>query len=258
MREQIIDKLKSIEQTEEVKILLAVESGSRGWGFASKDSDYDVRFIYIRNYHWYLSIDDKSDVLEYPQRDILDFSGWDLKKGLRLLRKSNPPLLEWLRSPIVYWEQFTTAQRMRDLSNEYFNPKSCLYHYLHIAVGNYREYLKRDAVLVKKYFYVLRPILACQWIEHHNTMPPMEFRQLLTTQVEDKKLREAIEELLRRKINGEELDIEPKIEVINNFLEEQIRYFEAYTQKYSFCKIPDTTKLDQLFRETLKEVERGI
>ncbi len=254
MKQQIIDKLKSIEQAENIRILLAVESGSRGWGFASKDSDWDVRFIYIRNYDWYLSINDKSDFLEYPRSDILDFSGWDLRKTLKLFRKSNPPLLEWLRSPIVYLEQFGTAQQMRNLSNEYFNPKSCLYHYLHIAVGNYREYLKKDKVLVKKYFYVLRPILACQWIERNDTMPPMEFSELLTTQVEDKSLKDAIEQLLRRKMDGEELDIEPKIKVINDFLEERIKYFEDYTQKHPFRKTPDTTKLDQLFRNSLKEV----
>ncbi|MFH1563590.1 MAG: nucleotidyltransferase domain-containing protein [Nitrospirota bacterium] len=254
MRQQIIDQLKLIEQTESVRILLAVESGSRGWGFTSKNSDWDVRFIYIRQPDWYLSIDDKSDVLEYPLADVLDFSGWDIKKALKLFRKSNPPLLEWLRSPIVYLEQFSTAQQIRELSTEYFNPKSCLYHYLHIAVGNYREYLKRDRVLVKKYFYVLRPILACQWIERNNTMPPMEFSQLLDTQVEDKSLKLAIEELVKRKMNGEELDSEPKINIINEFLEERISYFEDYTQKYPFRKTPNTTKLDQLFRNTLKEV----
>ena len=150
MKQKIFERLKSLEHSESIKILLAVESGSRAWGFASNDSDWDVRFIYIQQADWYLSIDDKRDSLDYPADDLLDFSGWELRKALRLFRKSNPPLLEWLRSHIIYLEQFSTAERMRSLSAEYFNPWSCLHHYLHMASGNFREHLKGDYVPVKK------------------------------------------------------------------------------------------------------------
>lgn len=254
MKERIVNELKNIEKTEEVAVLYAVESGSRGWGFASVDSDWDVRFVYVHRPEWYLAIDDKRDVLEYPLDDNLDISGWELRKTLKLFRKSNPPLLEWLRCPIIYREHYSTAQKMRALTSEYFSPKSCIHHYLHMAIGNYREYLKGDMVRVKKYFYVLRPILACQWVERNNSMAPMEFSKLLETQVENRELKMEIENLLQRKTNGEELDIGPSIEVINDFIEERIAYYEQYVAKYDNKRELDAEKLDELFRDTLTEV----
>ena len=253
MRPRIIERLKSIEQSEAIKIVLAVESGSRGWGFASKDSDWDVRFLYVRSYEWYLSIDDGRDTLEYPETAQLDVCGWDIKKALRLFRKSNPPLLEWLRSPIMYLEQTSAARRMRDISAHYFHPRSCIHHYLHMAAGNFREYLRGDFVKVKKYFYVLRPVLACQWIMRTNTMAPMEFEQLLDTQIANGILRADIDELLARKRNGDELDRGPLIRSLNDFLEEQIAFFEDYVKKKDKHSKPDTERLDVLFRDTLQE-----
>ncbi len=175
MEREIRDTLDRIETREDVRVLYAVESGSRAWGFASTDSDWDVRFLYLRRPEWYLSVQRRRDVLEYPLADGLDVSGWDLKKALGLFAKSNPPLLEWLRSPIVYREAFSAAARLRVLAADYFSPRSCMHHYLSMAEGNYREYLQRDPVRVKKYFYVLRPVLACRWIQMHGTTPPTEF-----------------------------------------------------------------------------------
>lgn len=161
MKEKIIARLNNVETEECVKILYACESGSRAWGFPSADSDFDVRFLYLHPKDWYLSIDleQKRDVIERPISDQIDLSGWDLRKALWLFRKSNPPLLEWLGSPIVYWERYSTATQMRQLAETYYSPKACMYHYLHMARGNYREYLKGEHVWIKKYFYVLRPIL---------------------------------------------------------------------------------------------------
>jgi predicted nucleotidyltransferase len=87
---------------EDVVVLLAVESGSRAWGFSSKDSDYDARFIYLRRPEAYLSIRAPRDVIERRIVDEVDVNGWDLRKALGLLMKSNPPLLEWLQCPIIY------------------------------------------------------------------------------------------------------------------------------------------------------------
>src|SRR5947209_3872560 len=115
MKDKIIAKLYEIEKEQSVKILYAVESGSRAWGFASKDSDYDIRFIYVHPIDWYISIEEKRDVIEYPVKDLLDFSGWDIRKALQLYKKSNPPLYEWLVSPIVYLEHGNFAQQLRDL-----------------------------------------------------------------------------------------------------------------------------------------------
>ena len=163
MRKTILNKLADIEKTENVRILLAVESGSRAWGFASPDSDYDVRFIYIRHKDDYLRLEKHRDVIELPIEGKLDINGWDLDKTLRLLRASNPTLFEWVSSPIVYRET-AFADEFRAVMKKYFSSKRGLSHYLSMASRNYREYLKGDTVKAKKYFYVLRPVLACRWI----------------------------------------------------------------------------------------------
>ena len=162
MIDEIKSELARLETEHDIKILLAVESGSRAWGFASQDSDWDVRYIYIHKLDWYLRIDQYKDSQEEILPNDIDLSGWELRKAFRLFRKSNPPMLEWLRSPIIYREQFSTAEKLRELSEKYYNPRSCMYHYLSMAKGNFNEFLTdRELVKIKKYFYVLRPVLAC-------------------------------------------------------------------------------------------------
>ncbi len=256
MIKQIKNELLRLEDEQQIKILYAVESGSRAWGFASQDSDWDVRFIYLHHPDWYLSIDEKKDSMEIMLPNDLDFAGWELRKTLKLFRKSNPPLLEWLRSPLVYLEQFTATQKLRELSEEYFNPKSCLYHYLHMARGNFKAYLQGEQVKMKKYFYVLRPLLACKWIEQKHTIAPMEFSELVESQVNSQALKAEIESLLERKMSGEELDLAPRIPIIHDFLEAEIQRFEKVLEGYDINLKPDTSKLDELFRSILHEVWR--
>jgi predicted nucleotidyltransferase len=251
---EIKKELSQLENEHEIRILLAVESGSRAWGFASTDSDWDVRYIYIHRLDWYLKIDEQKDSQEEILPNDLDLSGWELKKALRLFRKSNPPMLEWLRSPIVYREQFSTAAKLRELSEKYFNPKSCMYHYLSMAKGNFKEFLQRESVRTKKYFYVLRPVLACDWIRRTNSFPPMEFEKLLDSQVTDENVRREIDELLKRKIAGDELKEEPKIEILNDFLEKKIKFYSEFVNQIEPSDKPDTMRLDELFKETIFEV----
>lgn len=254
-KQRILEELHRIEQEEQVRILFACESGSRAWGFPSKDSDYDVRFIYIRPVESYLSIFDKRDVIERPIHHMLDINGWDLKKALKLFRKSNPPLLEWLQSPIQYYEKYSVAKQIRDLSPLAFSPRSCMYHYLNMAKGNFREYLQGEQVKIKKYFYVLRPILACDWIDKFNCMPPMEFEQLVETLIpDDSELKEVVLTLLARKKSGEELDFQPKIKPIHEFLHERIAYFDRISAILSQAEGTHDQQLDELFRSALHEV----
>lgn len=255
MIEEIKKEIARLENEREIKILLAVESGSRAWGFASVDSDWDVRFVYIHKLDWYLKIDEQKDSQEEILPSDIDLAGWELKKALRLFRKSNPPMLEWLRSPIIYKEQFSTAEKLRDLSEKYFNPKSCMYHYLSMAKGNFKEFLAdKDLVKSKKYFYVLRPVLACDWIKNTNSFPPMEFQDLVDSQITDEKLKTEIAELLKRKIAGEELKEEPKIEILNEFLEQKIEFYKDYVEQIEPNEKPPTELLDELFKETVFEV----
>ena len=254
MFEEIKNELARLESEHEIKILLAVESGSRAWGFASEDSDWDVRYIYIHRLDWYLKIDEQKDSQEEILPNDLDLSGWELKKALRLFRKSNPPMLEWLRSPIIYTEQFSTAETLRRLSEKYFNPKSCMYHYLSMAKGNFKEFLQRESVRMKKYFYVLRPVLACDWIRRTNTFPPMEFEKLLDAELTDSRIRQEVDELLKRKIAGDELKEEPRIEILNDFLERKINFYGEFVGEMQASEKPDTALLDALFKETIFEV----
>ena len=254
MIEEIKKEIGRLETEHEIKILLAVESGSRAWGFASVDSDWDVRYIYIHRLEWYLKIDELKDSQEEILPNEIDLSGWELKKALRLFRKSNPPLLEWLRSPIVYAERFSTAGKLRELSAEYFNPKSCMYHYLSMAKNNFREFLQKDFVKSKKYFYVLRPVLACDWIKNENSFPPIEFQDLVDSQIEDESLKTKIASLLKRKMAGEELKEEPKIEILNEFLERKIEFYKDYVEQVEPNEKPPTKLLDTLFKETMFEV----
>ncbi|SCW30253.1 hypothetical protein SAMN04487970_100245 [Paenibacillus tianmuensis] len=254
-RQPILEELYQIERQEQVRILYACESGSRAWGFPSKDSDYDVRFLYVRPVEWYLSIFDQRDVIERPISDKLDINGWDLKKALNLFRKSNPPLLEWLQSPIPYYEKYCAAERIRSMSPLTFSPKSCMYHYLNMAKGNYREYLQGEQVKIKKYFYVLRPVLACEWIERFNAMPPMEFDVLVDRLVpEGSELKQVILKLVERKMAGDEMDYEPRINPINEFLEQKMNHFERTAVHLNSAEGAQARELDGLFRAVLSEV----
>lgn len=249
----ILAKLKEVEDKEQVRILYAVESGSRGWGFESQDSDYDVRFIYMHPLDWYLSIEQGRNVIEYPPSNQLDVTGWDIRKALKLFKASNPPLYEWLNSPTIYLERGNFAKKLRDLMPKFYSPVASLHHYLNMAKGNYKAYLTGQKVKLKKYFYVLRPVFACMWIEEHKTMPPMEFEKLCKRQKLDLKLTNEIKQLLERKRSGAELDVEDRIEIINNFLEEKIIYFEDYTKTFKAERIREDNFLDQLFREVVRK-----
>ncbi|HUR72244.1 MAG TPA: nucleotidyltransferase domain-containing protein [Candidatus Limnocylindrales bacterium] len=222
-------RLASLEQSEDMAILLSVESGSRAWGFESTDSDYDVRFIYIRRPDAYLSIDLEThpDVIEQPIVDDIDISGWDIRKALKLFQKSNPPLLEWLQSPLIYIERHSFAAKLRALLPDFYSPRNCFHHYFHMARGNFREYLRGDTVRRKKYFYVLRPLLALRWLELDLGPVPMEFLKLVDRTITDTPLRQAIDDLVIAKRAGVEMDDGPPISIISDFIEREMPRLKA-------------------------------
>jgi len=249
---EIRGKLTEIEAEDGVVILYACESGSRAWGFESTDSDYDVRFIYVRPTRFYLSIQRPRNVIERPISEGLDASGWDLPKTLELFRKSNPPLLEWLQSPIVYASTTSFAEKLRALLSEYYSPVACIHHYLHMAEGNCREYLNGPEVWTKKYFYVLRPVLACIWLERGLGVVPTELGMLVEAVVTDSALRDAIAQLLEAKKAGEELRKGPRNEVISAFVARELARFAG--AKLAPAKTRSTEALDRLFVDTLVDV----
>ena len=251
MLDIIEQKLKEIEETEKVKILYCVESGSRAWGFASPDSDYDVRFIYVREKEYYLRLDKTRDVIEWQLDDVLDINGWDIKKTLQLLHNSNPTLFEWNASPIVYrkakeWDAIST------LIDEYFIGKNGLYHYLNMARTNTREFLQGDKVKLKKYFYVLRPILACKWILKKGTPPPMLFSDLVKECL-DEEIREEVERLLQQKINTPELGEGERIATLNAYIERNIEQIAEAIEKLPKARNKGWNKLNEAFLSLLED-----
>lgn len=246
---QVVQILQDIETTHDVEILFACESGSRGWGFASPDSDYDVRFVYVHRLPWYLSVEPGRDVIELPISNDLDINGWELRKALGLLRRSNPTLLEWLGSPILYREDPQRLAPMRELAGRFFSPRHVRSHYLSMARKNFRGYLQGEQVRLKKYLYVLRPVLAAQWIERGLGWPPMRFADLVDALVEDNALLDEIRRLLDIKMRAGEAEDSPRWPVIHAFLSNEL----ARTTQDSRYEKPDVDEaaLNRFLFETV-------
>ncbi len=246
VRDLILEKIKEIEEKEHVRVLHVIESGSRAWGFASPDSDYDVRFIYVRDSNFYLSLEDKKDFIDWELNEVLDINGWDLKKALQHFHKSNATLFEWSNSPVVYYTTDEWKQLYEGVASKYFACKSSMYHYYGTANKNYHEYLMEDMVKYKKYFYVLRPILACKWIEEKKCPPPVLFSDLMNVVLEED-MKVAVEELLAKKVKMSESDKAPKLEKINQYIEEKLTYYKELLETMSDDRNPDWEPLNEVF-----------
>ena len=230
MRIEVLENLRRIESEHEVTVLFACESGSRGWGFASPDSDYDVRFIYVHRLPWYLTVAPGRDVIELPISGELDVNGWDLRKALALLRESNPTLLEWLGSPIVYREDAGAMTRFRTLAQDVFSNAKGWHHYASMAKKNFREHLQAEEVRYKKYLYVLRPLLAARWIRARSGVPPMRFAELAQHTLDatrDAALIAEINALLEVKMRAGEAATSPRWPGIHAFIEAELARNEA-------------------------------
>lgn len=285
-------KLKEIEEKEHVRILHAVESGSRAWGFASPDSDYDVRFIYVRRPEDYLRLDSCRDVIEWELDETLDINGWDLQKTLRQYHRSNATLFEWANSPVVYrttkeWEEIHRR------ASEYFSIKSALYHYYGTAKKNFLEYLQGDIVNYKKYFYVIRPVLACKWIEEHACPPPVLFSQLVEAELAESEttaaspettaaeptesesvkketnqksfvthqftlpeIRQSLDYLLEIKKKSPESGSGRRIEVLNHFIESEINHYKEILDHMEDDRKEEWLPLNSIFFDSLNQQER--
>ena len=254
IHEEIMRRLEAVQREHEVRILLAIESGSRAWGFASPDSDFDVRFIYCRAKDWYVAVDleERRDVIDYPIVDEIDLNGWDIRKALRLFWKSNPALIEWLQSPIKYIEQGGFAAGARQLMSQVYSLERGMYHYRSMAKTNYHQYLRDEQVRLKKYFYVLRPLLSVFWIERYQTAAPIEFDRLLHLLDEWPEVLQAIHALLLLKRDTPELGLSPQVPVLNHFIESHLQRLEkelpAHTERG-----PVLSELNQLLHASLAE-----
>jgi predicted nucleotidyltransferase len=201
---RVLQELNRLELQHDIRILLAVESGSRAWGFASPDSDFDIRFVYVHQPDWYLSVFEGRDVIDEMLSDQLDISGWELRKTLRLFSKCNLALNEWLGSPVTYSEVSNFRRQLLNLVPHYFNPIVAIHHYRSMTDRALVENLRDDCISIKKVFYVLRPLLACRWIERTTSQPPTEFQKLLLSDGVTADERQWIEQLLEQKSTAAE------------------------------------------------------
>lgn len=231
-----IDKaLQELERTTGVEILFAVESGSRAWGFSSPNSDYDIRFVYKRPLTIYLELNNAPETLTHTTEQ-LDIHGWDIRKAMSLLAKSNTSLHEWLRSPIVYKNLFlphagkTYIETLKDLTIELYSKEYVRYSYSSIAKQNYKKpaYFSTETATAKKYFYVVRSLLAARWIETRQELPPIELSTLLTQDFPDREaVTAAVNDLLLRKKTTTELLTIPRVPVLDSFIETQLDWCDS-------------------------------
>jgi len=249
MKQLILKRLKELETEHKIKILYACESGSRAWGFASPNSDWDVRFIYVHTRDWYLSIDEQKDMLDFAiDANELDLTGWDLRKTLRLFKGSNASPFEWLQSPIVYLDPYNFKSRLWNLTEDYFKPRSTAFHYLGLAKSSSKKGLVDGLMDIKKYFYVLRPLLAAYWICNKKTAPPMEFAPLLEQIKSEEKLYTAIQALTKRKIAAQEGDLTEPVPIIQEFIHKNLTELGLKAKVLPAEQAPSSL-LNHLFRE---------
>ena len=243
-------ELNRIETEESVKIIFAVESGSRAWGFPSKDSDYDVRFVYAREPWWYISVYRGRDVIERPITDDLDISGWDLQKAFGLLRKSNPALMEWLNSPILYRELSPHADSFRQLSKQTFLPLASCHHYLSMARKHKSRSDRKKQVRLKHYLYTIRPCLAARWVIEYGTQPPMQFAKLVNTFLPKGDIRNIVDSLIKIKSSATEIDVVDRIPPLDQFIAQELDTLIANLPKKKAAFSRD--ECNRLFRTMLK------
>ena len=249
----IVEKLHQIAEQHHVKLLYACETGSRGWGFASPDSDYDIRFIYAHPQKKYLSISDFKDTIELMTTEeggeVLDFSGWDIRKVLQHIKRSNATMFEWLQSPIEYFNAYQLKQDLWTLAQPYFAPQTAINHYLGIMHSTQKTSIVDNHIKIKKYFYILRPLLAAMWAAKYQTPPPIQFKHLLPL-VDDEVVLQKINQLLIEKETADEGFVIPIIPEIQAFVQVKQQECRIAASQMSL-PVVNAEPLNKYFRQML-------
>lgn len=218
-RAEIERRLKRVSEEDGIRILMAVESGSRAWGFPSPDSDYDARFIYVRPLRDYIALKPPRDVVERPILDLFDVNGWDIRKALGLLLKHNAVVGEWINSPIRYQQDDPSIARLADLADRHFDPAGYARHYASLGAGAVKRWLEDGgSPSVKRYFYALRPALNVRALRINPAVrPPMRLQDLMAVTDLPAPLAAQIEALVAIKAESKEAapsDRSPDIEAL--------------------------------------------
>lgn len=252
MNVQIQKQLEKFREKHKVKILYACETGSRAWGVPSKNSDYDLRIIYCRDADWYLSVEEKPEEINLKDEQ-LDAIGWDLKKTLRLLSKSNPVLFEWLNSPNIYSACPHFVQSFEALTKNYFDPRKSIYHYLGIANAVENKFKDKEVVPLKKYFIKIRSILSAMWVKEKGTTPPIDFMDLLEVAHHEAACVLAIHNILNIKKTAKNSKPVKRISTLEQFCKKYRKECAVFAESLKPVSLEDTKNIEDYFRHILKE-----
>ncbi len=236
---EISKTLEKIEEKHRVKILHAVESGSRAWGFHSPNSDYDVRFIYVHEHDWYLTVYPGRDVIELPINDVYDVSGWDLRKTLHLAMKSNAVVMEWLQSPIIYKTVPDFTDQLLSFCGRSFQTKALMYHYINLGSRQIDQaWRTSDTTEIKKYFYMIRPAMALRWMANNRGVKqvPMNIDALMDGGNVPKGVCAIMHDLIAQKHECEEKAVTKRIHELDDFL---LDTYEAAERKVAELPSPE-------------------
>lgn len=239
--------LTEIEKKKNIKILYACETGSRAWGFPSPDSDFDIRFMYMHERDWYLNLNAKKDTVEVMDGD-LDITGWDLRKSLLLLKRSNAPLIERFNSPIEYFSAPGFKDEFKELVAAYYSPIAVFFHHHSLANKFWEELKDKEQIKLKSYFYLMRSLLSCNWIINDNTVLPMHIEGLMKYVGDEYK--ERLRELIKLKATVGEKYLHPKDEILNAWITGLIELIEAGKANLPVNKT-DTGLLNEFFLKML-------
>ena len=249
MKDIIVNKLKEIEFNEGIQMLFACETGSRAWGFPSPDSDYDARFIYKHDLDWYLSLKDRKDSIQIPIEGDLDITGWELKKCMSLMYKSNCALFERLQSRIIYMSKDGFADIMMGLASKCFSAKAAMHHYHSMSLKYVEQCMKHNNVKLKSYFYAIRTTMAASWIRIKGSVAPIYMPDMYA--VVDAQIVTAIEELIHLKSKKNESYMHVRNNVIDEYLQDQIQTNENIKDQLSVGK-RNVSLLDEFFISEIK------
>ncbi|MCF8379914.1 MAG: nucleotidyltransferase domain-containing protein [Bacteroidales bacterium] len=251
MEEKIKKYLSDLEKEKGIEILLACETGSRAWGFPSPDSDFDVRIIYKHQKDWYLSLTEEKDTIEYfLENNEIDISGWDLRKSLRLLWKSNPPLLERIQSPIIYKVDKDFLTGITSVAQKTYSRIATIHHYLSMAKKAFEEVVNSEEYKLKKFFYALRASVACLWIIEKEEIPPIEFGKMLSGLDLPENLKARIGELIEIKSTISEAYLHNGENELIEFMKSCIERTDSESQNLPSSK-GQISELNEFFRQIL-------
>lgn len=245
--DEILVELKKLETERNITILYANESGSRAWGFPSTDSDYDVRFVYAHSLDWYVNIGTPKDQIDLFITKELDLKGWELRKALTLMKKTNVSVYEWLQSPIMYMDKDSFQAKLWALCPSYYSPKKAFYHY-YSSMRNYMNDFG-ETMKLKRFFYIVRSLFNSLWLVEKESIPPLELEDLLPL-CKEKKVVQAIRDLVEFKATVGEGHVHEIPDILVNYVRTEFERLGNMAEGVKSLKV-DNGLFNKFLREQI-------